>query len=133
MAAYCMTPYWIKKDEKTNLKLLNYSYQRFILWRWKESGEELEPEGEDSWCGNWFSATVLLRDFFLGGDPRGQFLIHLGQGGHAICHVWVRNLFRSQKLRDRMVLLKHARWKKHHVMLFWSVITLNDVCQLFQT
>lgn len=86
MVANCVTPYWIKKEEKTNLKLLNYSYQRFILWPRKESGGELEPWGEDSWCGNWFLTTVLPSFFlFLGGDPRGQFLIHQGQSGHAVC------------------------------------------------
>lgn len=67
------------REERTNLKILNYSYQRFMVyWQMGVVGRR------DGQCGNWSSATVLLEIapcyFTPGvGNPGGQFLIQLVQ------------------------------------------------------
>lgn len=42
--------------ENANLKILNYSYQRFMVYGRKGIGSR-----GDGRCGNWLSATVLLK------------------------------------------------------------------------
>lgn len=85
MEVYCTAPYWANTGdlvglreggaERTNLKTLNYSYERFIVY-----GRKGVVGRRDGRRGNWLSATVLLEIapcYFSpgGGNPGGQFLI----------------------------------------------------------
>lgn len=97
MEVYCTAPYWTMVGgckERTNLKILNYSYQRFMVYGRKWIGGR-----GDGRCGNWSSATILLKiaPCYVPPrwrKPRGPISNPTSAVERAICQLWLLYLFR---------------------------------------
>lgn len=160
-----MTPYWMKKKGKDKFEDTQLFISKIYSLSVEEKRYGVETRERSRWMGelvlNNCLAYFFILFFFLGeGNPRGQFLIQLGQldmqhvkshyrtyldlRGFRIkfkegcspemCHLhkfspgsWIQSNYAKASTGW---CFKTCTLKKNGVILFWSVTTFSNACQL---